>query len=286
MLEVVGQETTPAPSSREKPERRLGQVVRAEREEIGVLGELARRAAQRAAARSWCRTRYSIPPSSATASAPLPRRSRTSSSSKATSGCMISSEGAHRFAARRRERRGRSRESASRRSPATRARAGNRAFRASGSPRAERSTAGSRRLVDHAPRSAAGTRAAVGRAAGSSPAVRHRLEDSLEVALLHRQQLRERPPRARSRRSEDHLAHDRQPVLGHDMCRARQSPIPSAPLPPGPTCIRRCVGVCVDSEPTELVRPLARWIEILARARAGSARQLPMDHLPGARRRW
>ena len=44
----------------------------------------------------------------------------------------------------------------------------------------------------------------------------HRLEDGLEVALLHRQQLVERLATAVLALGKDHLAHDGQPVLGHE----------------------------------------------------------------------
>ena len=85
----------------------------------------------------------------------------------------------------------------------------------------------------------------------------------LEVALLQREQPVERAAALVLVAREDHLAHDREPVVGHEHVLGAAEPDPL-----GAELTRLCrvfgrVGVCPHAEPTKLVRPAQDRPEVL-----------------------
>jgi len=91
---------------------------------------------------------------------------------------------------------------------------------------------------------------------------RHGLEDLLEVGLLHRQEPVERLDALSLGRCKDHLAHDRQPVLGHEHVLRPAEADALGAVRPGADCVGRRVGVRAHLEHAELVRPFEHLIEV------------------------
>ena len=161
-------------------------------------------------------TRYSISPSSA-AVAIVSSRSRRSSSREADERVHDLDE--RRVAGpllARRARRGRSRAPASRRSPGTSARAGSRACRASGSPRWSARIRS--RICSSVASSSGGRNSCSGgssrRIVTGRPAIASKIP-SKSACWSGRSRSSARAPLLLAR-GHDHLAHDRQPVLGHE----------------------------------------------------------------------
>ena len=91
----------------------------------------------------------------------------------------------------------------------------------------------------------------------------HRLEDPLEVGLLHRQQLVERDAARRLVARQDHLLHDRQPVLGHEhVLGAAEADALGAELARLGGVLGR-VRVRAHAQPAELVGPVEDRAEVL-----------------------
>ena len=110
---------------------------------------------------------------------------------------------------------------------------------------------------------------------------RHRLEDPLEVGLLVRQELVERGAALLLARGHDHLAHDREPVLGHEhvLGAAEADPL-RAELPRLRRVLGR-VGVRAHLQPAELVGPPEDRLEVLVDLRRDEVDRAE-DHPAGA----
>ena len=106
---------------------------------------------------------------------------------------------------------------------------------------------------------------------------RHRLEDPLEVRLLHRQQLLERHPALRFGRGEDHLLHVREAVLRHEHV---LGPTQADPLGAELACLRgvlRCVGVGPDAQATRCVGPAENRVEVRVELRRDERHRPEVD---------
>ena len=91
----------------------------------------------------------------------------------------------------------------------------------------------------------------------------HRLEDPLEVGLLHRQQPVERRAALLLVAGQDHLADDREPVLGHEhVLGAAEADALGAELARLRRVLGR-VGVRAHPQAAELVRPAEDRAEVL-----------------------
>ena len=110
---------------------------------------------------------------------------------------------------------------------------------------------------------------------------RHRLEDPLEVRLLHRQQPVERRATLLLVRRQDHLLDDRQPVGRHEhVLGAAETDSLGAEL----ACLRRVlgrVGVRAHAQAAQLVGPAEDRLEVLV-DRGRHERHGAHDHAPGA----
>ena len=92
---------------------------------------------------------------------------------------------------------------------------------------------------------------------------RHRLEDPLEVRLLHRQQLVERRPPAGLVARQDHLLHDGQPVLRHEhVLGAAEADALGAELARLGRVLG-CVRVGAHAQPAQVVGPAEDGAEVL-----------------------
>ena len=112
----------------------------------------------------------------------------------------------------------------------------------------------------------------------------HRLEDPLEVALLHRKQPLERRAALLLVAGEDHLAHDREPVLGHEHV---LGPAEADALGAELARLRRVlgrVGVRAHAQAAELVGPAEDRPEVLVDRRRNE-RNGADDHASRCRRR-
>ena len=102
----------------------------------------------------------------------------------------------------------------------------------------------------------------------------HRLEDALEVGLLHRQQPLERAQATVQVVGEDHLADDGEPLLGHEhVLRPAEADALRAELAGAGGVLRR-VGVRPHLQPADVVGPAEHGLEVLV--------QLRRDELDGA----
>ena len=91
----------------------------------------------------------------------------------------------------------------------------------------------------------------------------HRLEDALEVGLLHRQQLVERDAARCLVPRQDHLLHDRQPVLGHEhVLGAAEADALRSELARLGGILGR-IRIRAHAEPAELVGPVEDRAEVL-----------------------
>ena len=105
----------------------------------------------------------------------------------------------------------------------------------------------------------------------------HRLEDRLEVALLHRQQLVEGGAASFLVHGKDHLAHDGQPVVGHEhvLGPAEADPLRTEVARFG--CVSGRVRVRAHLQPAVLVAPAQDRLEVVVHLR-GNERHLADDH--------
>ena len=110
---------------------------------------------------------------------------------------------------------------------------------------------------------------------------RHRLEDPLEVGLLHRQQPVERAAAALLVARHDHLLHDGQPLVAeeHVLGAAEADPL-RAELARADRVLR-CVGVRAHLQLTNVVGPPEHRLEVLVDLRRNEAHGTD-DHAPGA----
>ena len=109
----------------------------------------------------------------------------------------------------------------------------------------------------------------------------HRLEDPLEVGLLHRQELVERDPAGGLVARHDHLLHDRQPVLRHEhVLGAAEADALGAELARLGGILGR-VGVRAHAQPAELVGPVEDRAEVLVDRRRHEPHRAD-DHAAGA----
>ena len=109
----------------------------------------------------------------------------------------------------------------------------------------------------------------------------HRLEDPLEVGLLHGQQLVERDAPGRLVARQDHLLHDRQPVLRHEhVLGAAEADALGAELARLGGILGR-VGVRAHPQPAQLVGPVEDRAEVLVDRRRHEPDRAD-DHAPGA----
>ena len=105
----------------------------------------------------------------------------------------------------------------------------------------------------------------------------HRLEDRLEVPLLHREQQIERLPAGTLVRREDHLLHHREALRGHEhVLGAAEADALGTELA-GLGGVPGRVGVGADPEPPEPVRPAEDRLEVLV-DRGRHERDCPDDH--------
>ena len=224
-LEVVREEAARVVAG--EPERGLGQVVRAEGEEVGVLGDLVG---------AHARARELDHRPDEVLELALLGRDAHGQLAQPPQLLAEADERVHDLDERRaasargrRSRRGRSPAPASRRSRGRRARAGTRASRASGSTRAASGSA--RASARPAPRRArAGTRAAASRAGGSSPAGRpspRRSPRSRPAGSAAAGRAPQRRPSSSAARIISRISPSRS--ASANMCSVRQSPMPSAP---------------------------------------------------------
>ena len=108
----------------------------------------------------------------------------------------------------------------------------------------------------------------------------HRLEDALEVALLHRQQPGERRAARLLGAREDHLAHDRQPVLGHEhVLGAAEADALGAELA-GLGGVLGRVGVGAHAHAGAPRRPTRGWSRSSRRSRGGTSGAAPSMTVP------
>ena len=110
---------------------------------------------------------------------------------------------------------------------------------------------------------------------------RHRLEDRFEVPLLHREQPVERLAASVLAVGEDHLAHDREPVLGHEHVLGPAEADPLRPELARFRCVLRRVGVRAHRQAPVLVAPAEHGLEVVVHLR-GNEPDLAHDHRPGA----
>ena len=109
----------------------------------------------------------------------------------------------------------------------------------------------------------------------------HGGEDSLKVALLHRQQLGQRALAGFGVRREDHLAHgENLPRLEEHMLGAAEADALCAELP-GQLCVRGAVGVGAHAHAANAVRPAHQFAEGAAEF-GQHRRHLPRHHLAAA----
>ena len=229
MLEVVRQELALGVVAREA-ERRLGEVVRAEGAEVGDLGDLV---GAHARARQLDHRAAAVLDRGLLGRDALGQLAQEPAQLLAEADERMHDLDERRLAGAlldRARRPGRSRAPASRRSPATAGRAGSRACRASGSPRAAARSAGA--SSSEVASSSDGRNSCSG---GSSSRIvtgkpGHRLEDPLEVGLLHRAAACRARRAARPRRGARIISC----TIGSrswamNMCSVRQRPMPSAP---------------------------------------------------------
>ena len=108
----------------------------------------------------------------------------------------------------------------------------------------------------------------------------HRLEDPLEVRLLHREDAVERRAAAVDGVREDHLPHHGQPILGHEhVLGAAKADALRAELARLRGVLGR-IGVRPDAQPPEPVRPAEDRLEVLVDLRRHE-RHLTEDHAAG-----
>ena len=110
---------------------------------------------------------------------------------------------------------------------------------------------------------------------------RHRLEDALEVGLLERQQPVERRAAARLVVGQDHLLHDRQPLVAEEhVLGAAEADALRAELARAGRVLRG-VGVRAHLQPAQRVGPAEDRLEVLVDLRRHE-RHLADEHAAGA----
>jgi hypothetical protein len=95
----------------------------------------------------------------------------------------------------------------------------------------------------------------------------HRLEQTLEVLLLERQQIGQRRAAGVTGLGHDHRPHLRLTVLGHEHVLGAAQADPFGPQLPSPTCVPRCVGVGADAEVADLVGPAQDLLKVVIHLR-------------------
>ena len=108
----------------------------------------------------------------------------------------------------------------------------------------------------------------------------HRLEDALEVGLLHRQELGQRGAALDLVGGHDHLADDREPVLRHEHVLGAAEADPFGAELACLTRVGRRVRVRVHSQPANLVGPIEDRLEVVVPAWRRE-RDAPDDHAAG-----
>ncbi len=109
---------------------------------------------------------------------------------------------------------------------------------------------------------------------------RHRLEDALEVALLHREQALECGAALVLLAREDHVAHDREPVLGHEHVLRPAEPDALGAELPRLRRVRGRVGVGPHAQAAQVIRPAEDGPEVLV-DRGRHERNRADDHVAG-----
>ena len=259
---------------RARSRARLRQVVRAEGEEVGVLGDLVRRGCRRAAARSSCRrgTRRLGASSLAVAIGQLAQPAQLLGEADE----RVHDLDERRLAGpllRRPRRRARSPAPASRRSPGRCSPSRQPRVPSIGFASLQRADARAHALVASPPRAAAGTRAAAGRAGGSSPAGRPSPRRSPRSrpagAAAAGRARRGARPRPSARIISCTTGSRSSPK---NMCSVRQRPMPSAPNSRALAASLGRVGVRAHLQPAQLVGPAEDRLEVLVDLRRDERR--------------
>ena len=178
----------------------------------------------------------------------------------------------------------RSRESASRRSPATAGRGGSRACRASGSPPGARARA--RAFRDRRSRRAGGRNSCSGgsssRIVTGSPAIASKIPSKSACCIGSRRV--ERGAALGLGLRQDHLADDREPVVGHEHVLGPAEPDALGAVLARARRVGRRVGVGMHAERAQLVCPLQDHARARDSARARRAAPRRRSRRPTCRR--